>query len=99
MIVTHSESDTTPLLQQVYAIAWNVEERIKSDNIYWYDLNADGKVDEADTGVLLDSWINSVKSEGSYFIGDINSDGVFDEADFDILTKQMNRKADWAGKE
>ncbi len=98
LIVTQTIDQSTPPLREVYAVVWNVEERTQNDNIHWYDLNADGQVDDADTGVLLDSLINNMKSAGSYFIGDMNSDGVFDEADFDILTKQMNRKAAWAEK-
>ncbi len=80
---------------QSYAIAWNVSEKQKSDDIFLYDLNTDGIVNENDYIVLFDNWMNTIKSPAHYFLGDINADGVFDTNDMNSLNEQMNRQADW----
>ena len=35
-----------------YALAWSVEEKPRDENILWYDLNADGIVDDQDFTIL-----------------------------------------------
>lgn len=83
------------LPRQSYALAWSVSEKQKSDDIFLYDLNTDGIVDQNDYIALFESWVNSIKSPVYYFLGDINTDGAFDANDINLLTEQMNRKADW----
>ncbi len=80
---------------QSYALAWNVSEKQKSDDIFLYDLNTNGVVDQDDYIVLFENWVNSIKSPVPYFLGDINADGAFDANDINLLTEQMNRQADW----
>ena len=80
---------------QRYGLAWNVSEVSDSDNIFWYDLNADGIVDELDFTVLFDNLLNSMKSPESYLLGDINTDGAIDVNDLHILLNHKNLKADW----
>ena len=80
---------------QHYGLAWNVSQSRDSDNIFWYDLNADGIVDDLDFAVLLDNWITLIETPGSYFLGDINSNGVFDVNDVKILLDHKDAQADW----
>ncbi|MBA7699953.1 hypothetical protein ES703_108659 [subsurface metagenome] len=97
IVVSYSNIDEPQqiLPRQSYALAWNVSEKQKSDDIFLYDLNTDGIVDQNDYIVLFVSWVNSIKSPAHYFLGDINTDGIFDANDINSLTEQMNRKADW----
>jgi hypothetical protein len=82
-----------------YGLAWNVGKRQDSDNIFWYDLNADGVVNDSDFATLLDNWITSIGSPGSsYFIGDTNGNGEFDVSDVKILLDHKDTKADWHTK-
>jgi hypothetical protein len=80
---------------QRYALAWSVTEADTGDNIYRYDLNDDGIVNELDFITLTSNWVTSVTSPGYYFIGDIDTNGVFDVNDLQILINHNNRKADW----
>lgn len=80
---------------QPYGLAWEVKDAPNNDSIIWYDLNADGIVDEADFTVVLDNWINSITSPDSYLYGDIDNNGMFDANDVGIFLNNTNRKADW----
>jgi len=84
---------------QRYCLAWTVGQSPDSDSIFWHDLNADGIVNELDFAILLDNWIDGVKSPGSYLLGDINTDGVIDADDLLILVDHNNRQADWRTKQ
>jgi hypothetical protein len=96
-------NDQLPITAQRYGLAWNVSKKQDSDNILWYDLNADGIVNESDFTVLLDNWITNIKSpeacpgrsRGSYLLGDINTNGTIDANDLQILIDHQNLKADW----
>ena len=50
---------------QRYGLAWNVSKKQDSDNILWYDLNADGIVNDSDLTILVDNVLTSVKSPES----------------------------------
>lgn len=80
---------------QRYGLAWTVGQSQDSDSIFWHDLNADGIVNELDLAALLDNWIASVKSPGSYLLGDVNTDGAINVDDLQILLDHKNRQADW----
>ncbi len=81
---------------QRYGLAWNVSEAENSDNILWYDLNADGIVGEPDFKILLNNLlIDSGKSPEGYLFGDINTDGQIDVNDVEIILKHKDLKADW----
>ncbi len=82
-------------LSQRYALAWNVSDKQDNDNIFWYDLNADGIVNEADYIIALNNLTNSVKSPGSYLFGDINFDGAIDAQDLEVLLSHKDTRAEW----
>jgi len=91
-------SDTSNRPTQRYGLAWNVSKRQANDGLFWYDLNADGIVNDSDFVVLLDNWLTSTKTPESYFLGDINGNGTFDPNDVQILLNHKNLKADWYTK-
>ena len=97
IVLSTSDIDDTNQIDttQRYGLAWNVSEVSDSDNIFWYDLNADGIVNELDFAVLLNNLLTSVKTPDSYLLGDINTDGVIDINDVAILLNHNNLKADW----
>ena len=80
---------------QRYGLAWNVSDRDNSDSIFWYDLNADGIVNDSDFTILLTNLLNSTKSPESYLLGDINADGVIDIKDVGIFINHKDARADW----
>lgn len=96
IVVSHDQMQIDQT--QRYGLAWNVSDAPNSDSISWYDLNADGIVDNLDFTVVFDNWIASVQSPESYLIGDINSNGVFDVNDLQIFSDNKDRKADWYSK-
>ena len=92
IIVSFSDIDNPkePALSQRYGIAWNVQKK-ETDNIFWYDINADGVVNQADFLIILDN----LKSSDGYLIGDINSDGVIDAHDLGTILDKRNPQSDW----
>jgi hypothetical protein len=93
------DSQTEMAANQRYALAWNISDSQESDSIFWYDLNADGVVNEPDFTILLNNILNSPKSPDTYFLGDINADGAIDINDFKILLNYNDRQADWYPKQ
>ncbi len=94
IIVTYNENDTTEA-EQPYAIAWNIAESNDRDNILWYDLNADGKVDNLDLSILINNMAKSRNDKESYLIGDITGEGKIDINDAKALIDNFGRKAPW----
>jgi hypothetical protein len=80
---------------QLYGLAWKINDKHDSDDIFWYDLYADGIVNESDLTILLNNLSNSNSSPESYLLGDINTDGAIDVNDLKILIDHNNRLADW----
>ena len=80
---------------QRYGLAWKTSKKQNSDSIFWYDLNADGIVNESDFAVLLNNRLTSFKSFESYLFGDINTDGAIDANDLVILLNHEDLQADW----
>ena len=93
------ENPKEPALNQRYGIAWNVQKKQETDNIFWYDINADGIVNEADFLIMLYKMLNSTKSPDNYLIGDINPNGVIDANDLGAILDNQNRQADWLTKQ
>jgi len=93
------EDPKEPALSERYGIAWNVQKKQETDNIFWYDINADGIVNEADFLIMLNNLLNSTKSPDSYFFGDINPNGVIDVYDLVAILDNHNRQADWLTKQ
>ncbi|MGD2094422.1 MAG: S8 family serine peptidase, partial [Phycisphaerales bacterium] len=100
IILSFSEMDNhtemTPI--QNYALTWNISDKQDNNSIFWYDLNADGIVDELDFTILLTNILNSKKSQRNYLLGDINADGIIDISDFKLFFEHNNRQADWYTK-
>ena len=82
-------------IAQSYGLAWNVGDKQGTDNIFWYDLNADGIVNESDFPILINNILNSTKSHDGYLLGDINADGAIDITDFNLLFEHKKSQADW----
>jgi hypothetical protein len=88
-------NDQLPITAHRYGLAWNVSKKLNKDNILWYDLNADGVVNDSDLTILVDNVLTSVKSPETYLLGDINADGTIDKKDFKLLLKHKDDAADW----
>jgi len=97
--LSNMEAETKADLSQRYGLAWSVSDKQDADSIFWYDLNADGIVNEADYIIALNNLTNSVKSPGSYLLGDINPDGAIDAQDLQVLLSHKDRQADWRTKQ
>jgi len=97
LVVSYSaiEDPNAMPASQRYGVAWNVDQPDIKDNLFWYDLNADGIVDESDFGILLTNLLKSIESPESYLFGDINGNGVIDINDLQILANHSGLKADW----
>lgn len=91
------DGQTDPKTNQLFGLAWTIGEKQEADNILWYDLNADGIVNDLDIIAALDNLSNSDKLQNSYLLGDINPDGTIDAKDLGELLNQTknNRRADW----
>jgi len=101
IIISFSNIDNPkePALSQRYGIAWNVQSEPQTDDIFWYDINADGIVNDTDFLIMLNNLLNSPKSPDSYLIGDINPNGVIDVYDLGAVLDNHNRQADWLVKQ
>ncbi len=102
--ITENQSFDSKLgtVELQYGLAWNLDCRQtsvsdgkKDDSIFWYDLNADGIVNESDLAILLNNLLADNKSSESYLLGDINTDGTIDMNDLQILMDHSNLKANW----
>jgi hypothetical protein len=99
-----NENQETSAVSQRYGFAWNVREREKTDNIFMYDLNADGIVDDLDFTIILNNLTESTQSDESYVLGDIKPegkpDGVINSEDVEALFQEIRngRRADWYSK-
>jgi hypothetical protein len=86
IIVSYSSVDDSnegSAVQQ-YAVAWNVGRPPEIDEALWYDLNADGVLNDSDLDALVYNYI-TYKPPGGYFMGDINSNGSFDANDLEAF--------------
>lgn len=97
LIVTYTNSSDSNEIQtdERYGLAWDVTKKQESNNILWYDLNADGVVNDSDLTILVDNMLTSAKSPEGYLLGDITADGTIDKKDFQILLEHKDTTADW----
>jgi len=97
VLYSNIDDPNQPVINERYGLAWNITEKQDSDNIFLYDLNADGIVGEPDFKILLDNLlINSGKGpETSYLFGDINANGSIDVNDVETILYHKDQKADW----
>ena len=100
IVVSFSDMDNQQesALSQRYGLAWNVSDRQEADSIFWYDLNADGTVNDVDFVIMLNNLVTSSKSPESYLLGDLKVDGSIDAQDLEVLLEHNNRRADWQTK-
>ncbi|MHC4507994.1 MAG: S8 family serine peptidase [Planctomycetota bacterium] len=89
------ENQQASASSQRYGLAWNVSDTEQNDSIFWYDLNADGIVNELDFAIVLDNLVHSSTSPDSYLLGDITADGSIDVHDLEDLLERNNHRADW----
>jgi len=94
---SEDENQTASAASQRYGLAWSVSEPDESDNIFWYDLNADGLVDDLDFTILLNNLAESTRSAECYVLGDIKPDGAINSEDVETLFQEIKngRRADW----
>jgi len=100
IVVLNSDTDDPNRAggSQRYGLAWNVGDGPDGNSFFWYDLTADGIVDELDLAALLNNWIASVRTPASYLLGDIDSNGVVDADDLKVMLEHVNLEADWRTK-
>ncbi|MHC4222165.1 MAG: S8 family serine peptidase [Planctomycetota bacterium] len=96
IVVSYSPSNS--ISKERYGLAWNLSQADYSDNILWYDLNADGIVNDADSIILIANWLKTLQPQPGYLLGDINEDGSIEKSDIQILMDHMGRKAPWNNK-
>ncbi len=100
IIVSYSDTDgpnpTDP--PQRYGLAWKTNGKQDDNNILWYDLNADGIVNDSDFIILLNNILTGMQRPESYLLGDIDGDGIIDFKDVQILLEHNGLKADWYTK-
>ena len=82
VVISNSQNEKS----QKYAIAWNVATP-KQNNVYWYDLNGDGKIDNVDIGIAIKNFADDSKDTSS--IGDVNLDGTVDINDIKLLMNTL----------
>ncbi len=90
-----ANNESHKFVSQQYSIVWNVGSKQDKDNILWYDLNADGIVNDSDLTIMLMNLLDSSKSPESYLIGEINPDGAIDVNDLKALWDHNDMQADW----
>jgi hypothetical protein len=97
IVVSYSDLNAKPASPagERYALAWNIQTKQADENLLWYDLNADGIVDDHDLAILKDNSVAGQKSPQTYVIGDITQDGTINDADFEAVTANRNKKAAW----
>ncbi len=82
-----------------YALAWRLSEEKQQKDILWYDLNADGIVNNVDLTILVNNFSKPLWSPDGYLLGDITMDGLIDSNDLQILAEQNLLKAEWYEEE
>jgi hypothetical protein len=73
-----------------YGFAWNVSPRQDKSNKFWYDLNADGIVDDLDIAKMINNRDKSLKYPDDYIIGDIDLDGKIQGEDIVSLFENLD---------
>jgi hypothetical protein len=78
-----------------YALAWKLGDAQKEKDIFWYDLNADGIVNNIDLTLLMNNSSKLIWSPDGYLLGDVTMDGAINSRDLQILAGRNLLKADW----
>jgi len=69
---------------QRYGIAWKAAESHELDELAWYDLDGNGRIDNDDLSILLNNLEEYKESPSEYLFGDINDDGLIDIEDVKV---------------
>ncbi len=95
IVVTHSaiSGDVEKYPSERYGLAWRTSLADGMENIFWYDLNLDGKVDADDLILLMNRFAESDKNATGYGPGDLDMSGVVDVADLTAFMTGMERLA------
>jgi hypothetical protein len=91
VVTAGEEFISDPNEPQRYGIAWKAADSDKLDELGWYDLNGNNRVDNGDLAVLLNSLEEYRKSPGEYLFGDINDDGQIDLEDVKVWIDGYSR--------
>jgi hypothetical protein len=90
IIVSYSEREVNlPEVSSTYGLTWNVAQKPATDDLLWFDLNADGVFDNYDVKVLLDNLIADLEQSDKYLFGDINEDGHIDAGDLQVFISHL----------
>ncbi len=90
IIVSYSDREVNlPLATSAYGLAWNVTQKTVTNDLLWYDLNADGIFNSRDINVLLDNLIADLEKSDNYLFGDINEDGQIDAVDLQVFLNHL----------
>jgi hypothetical protein len=95
IVVAYSDDHNVnqPQVSPPYALAWNVAQKPPQDDSLWLDLNGDGRVDQLDVDVLLNSIIANMETPDLYLFGDINSDGLIDANDLATILNYIDKSS------
>jgi hypothetical protein len=86
IIVTYNDRQLgLPAVSTSYGLAWNVAQKPATDDLLWFDLNADSVFDKRDVKVFLDNLLADLENSDSYLFGDINGDGHIDDGDLRVF--------------
>lgn len=88
IVVIAGENDDSETVER-YGIAWQAAQPSQGDQLWWYDLNTDGKIDINDVMILFGRIRKEIDSDDGYVTGDINMDGKIDVDDLTLLIKQI----------
>jgi len=90
IIVSYSDNEINlPAATSAYGLAWNFAQKPASDELLWFDLNADGIFDSRDIKVLLDNLLADLEQSDNYLFGDINEDGHIDVGDLQVFLNHL----------
>jgi len=97
IIVSYSDTDGANQTEtpQRYGLAWNTNAKEDDNNILWYDLNADGIVNDSDFVILLNNVLAGMQRSENYLLGDIDGNGTIDIKDVQILLEHNGLRANW----
>ncbi len=90
IVVSYSRNQNLETIpkKQLYAVAWDVKQKPVEKHLSYYDLNADGTIDNDDVVKLIDNWLTILKSPNSYQFGDLDDSGSIDSNDLNLFLNQ-----------
>lgn len=90
LVVDYSDADNR-LGNESYSLAWRIVEDRSGDDLNYYDLNGDGKLDIEDTIVLMNyQGMSSQPGDRDFITGDINMDLKVDSEDLRLMAARLH---------